>query len=80
MPTMEDPGVFIEQAADVAMQAIEDGVARRIRSREDVHRIAREDIDLSRDMLKHAMENAFIEPPPGAMLEDALKHAIEQVR
>ena len=80
MPTMEDSGVFIEQAADVAMQAIEDGVARRIRSRADVHRIAREDIELSRAMLKHAMENAFIEPPPGAMLENALKHAVEQVR
>jgi malate dehydrogenase (oxaloacetate-decarboxylating) len=80
MPSMEDSGVFIEQAADVAMQAIEDGVARRIRTREEVHRIAQEDIELSHNLLKHAMENSFIQPPPGSMLEDALKYAIEQVR
>jgi malate dehydrogenase (oxaloacetate-decarboxylating) len=80
MPSMEDSGVFIEQAADVAEQAIAEGVARTIRTRDEVLRIARQDIEHSRKLFGHTMDHGFIQPPPPSMLEDALRLAIEQVR
>lgn len=79
MPSMEDPGVFIEQAADVALQAIADGVSRTIRTREEVLRIARQDIEHSRSLFQHSMDHGFIRQPPASMLADALRHATEQV-
>ena len=79
MPSMEDPGVFIEQAADVAMQAIADGVARTIRTRDEVLWMARQDIEQARSLFQHTMDQGFIQQPPPSMLEAALRHAIEQV-
>ncbi len=79
VPTMEEADVFPVEAADVAMQAIEDGVARVIITREKAYEIAKKDIENSRNLVHHITNNGFIKEPPAEMLESALKWAIEQV-
>ena len=61
------------------MQAIEDGVARVIITREKAYEIAKKDIENSRNLVHHITNNGFIKEPPAEMLESALKWAIEQV-
>ena len=62
VPNMEEAGVFPEEAADVAMQAIKDGVARVQMTREQAFAKAKADIDYSRSLTKSLTENGFIRP------------------
>lgn len=80
MPTMDDSGVFIEQAANVAMQAIKDGVARVKLTREEVYNTAKADIELTHKMYQSLMDNDFIKKPAQSMLTDALKYAVDKVK
>ncbi len=80
MPTMNESGVFPIQAADVADEAIKEGVARVILSRDEVYAIAKRDIDESRAISDSLMENDFIRQPSQSLLEGALAWAVEQVR
>ena len=79
VPTMEEKGVFSHEAADVAMQAIEDGVARVKISREEAFLKAREEIDRARALTSSLSEQGFIKDPPQHMIEEALEYAIKQV-
>jgi malate dehydrogenase (oxaloacetate-decarboxylating) len=79
VPNMEEAGVFPEEAADVAMQAIKDGVARVVMTREEAYAKAKADIDYSRSLTKSLTDNGFIQPPKQEMLQDALNWAIKQV-
>lgn len=80
MPTMGDSEVFAEQAADVAMTAIEEGVARVKMSRKEVYDAAKADIDQARALFQMAMDQDFVKRPPEGMLQDALAWAVEQVK
>ncbi len=79
VPTMDEASVFPEEAADVAMQAIDDGVARVILSREEVFRIAESDIRHAREITRFLTDQGFIAQPDPAMLDEALQWAIAQV-
>ncbi len=79
VPNMEEVGVFPEEAADVAMQAIKDGVARVIITREEAYNKAKADIDYSRSLTKMLVDKEFIKAPPQEMLNNALDWAIKQV-
>jgi len=79
VPNMDEAGVFPEEAADVAMQAIKDGVARIIMTRDEVLSKAAADIKGSRDMITHLTETGFIKSPPQSMLDSALDWAVKQV-
>lgn len=79
VPTMDEANVFPYEAADVAMQAIKDGVARIELSREEAYNWAKKDITYSRDLVKSMYDNGFISEPPAAMIEEALQFAIKQV-
>ncbi len=79
VPKMDEPDVYSIEAADVAMQAIKDGVARREMSWNEAHEIAKRDIDYSRSMAKSLFDNGFIAPPPAEMMEDALAWAVKQI-
>lgn len=79
VPTMDEASVFPEEAADVAMQAIKDGVARIELSRQQAFDTAAADIKGSRDMISHLTETGFIKNPPQEMLDKALEWAIKQV-
>jgi len=80
IPTMDEADVFPEEAADVAMQAIEDGVAREKKTREELLEEARKDIMDSRNLVQMLMEEGVIRRPPSSILEEALKVAVDQVR
>jgi malate dehydrogenase (oxaloacetate-decarboxylating) len=80
MPNMEDSEVFAEQAANVAMQAIAEGVSRVKMTRSEVYEAAKADITESRALFQMAMEKNFIRRPPQTMLRDALAWAVEQVK
>lgn len=80
MPTMDDAAVFAEEAADVAMQAVKEGVARITMTRDEVYKIAMQDIELSRSLTQEMMKKGFIQEPPQEMLQDAFQWAVDQVK
>ncbi len=77
---MDEADVFPEEAADVAMQAIKDGVARLTKTREQVLEEARADIMESRNLVNKLMEDGFIKEPPSELIEEALKLAVDAVK
>lgn len=77
VPTMDEADVFPVEAADVAVQAVKDGVARKPLSWDEAFRIAKEDIHYSRSMASSLHENGFIQDPPAEMLEEALEWTIQ---
>lgn len=77
--TMEDEDVFACEAADVAMKAIEEGVARVTLSWQEVHDRAASDIAAARGVTKLLMDTGHIPEPDESMLEEALKAATDAV-
>jgi malate dehydrogenase (oxaloacetate-decarboxylating) len=80
VPNMEEAEVFPQEAADVAMQAIADGVARVHMTREEAFSIAKRDIEHSRGMVKLLSDSGMIKQPPLEMLQKALDWAIDEVK
>jgi malate dehydrogenase (oxaloacetate-decarboxylating) len=80
IPKMDEHDVFPVEAADVAVQAVKDGVARIELSRDEVFKIAQKDIQESRNLIQHLMTEGFIKEPPMSMLEEALKTTIAAIR
>jgi malate dehydrogenase (oxaloacetate-decarboxylating) len=80
IPKMDEEEVFPQEATDVAMQAIADGVARVELSEEEVFKKASEDIREARRLVDHLMEEEFIPKVPKDVIEKALDHAVETVR
>ncbi|HDP75759.1 MAG TPA: NADP-dependent malic enzyme [Bacteroidales bacterium] len=79
VPTMDEADVFPVEAADVAVQAVKDGVARRPMSWDEAYSIAKKDIEYSRSMVKSLHDNGFIADPSTEMLEEALEWTIKQI-
>ncbi len=79
VPTMDEPDVFPVEAADVAIQAIKDGVARTKITWDEAYQMAKKDIEYSRSMAKSLHDNGFIADPPVEMLEDALDWTVKQI-
>ncbi len=77
VPKMDEPDVFSVEAADVAMQAIKDGVARKPYTWEEVYQIAKKDIDYSRSMAALLSKEGFVADPPAEMLEEALEYTVK---
>ena len=78
--TMEEPGVFPSEAADVAMQAIEEGLARVEMTREEVFRKAQEDIAYSRNLVAAMEKEGYIEKTPVEMINRAFEEAILSIQ
>lgn len=79
-PLMNELDVFPQEAADVAMQAIEDGVARVTVTHEEVKKKTEEDQKASMDLYNNLQDAGFIQKVPMDMLDKALKSAVDQVR
>ncbi|MCP4213896.1 MAG: NADP-dependent malic enzyme [bacterium] len=79
MPTMDETEVFASEAADVAMQAIKEGVARVEYDWQTVYDKTLKDILDSRAMSNLLMENDYVKKPDIKLLEDAVKKAVEAV-
>ncbi len=80
MPTMDETEVFAHEAADVAMEAIKNGVARIKMTREEVYNNTLKDINEARQAVDLLMNNDLIKKPDQKLLEDALKTAINSVK
>ena len=77
--TMDETGVFPHEAADVAMQAIQEGLARVEMTREEAFAKADADIKHARATVKLLIDEGYIKQPPQEMLQDALEWAIKEV-
>jgi malate dehydrogenase (oxaloacetate-decarboxylating) len=80
IPTMDEAGVFAHEAADVAMQAIADGVARVPLTRETAYETASNDIDHARNTIHTMLREGLIARPPQELLDEALQYAVNSVR
>ena len=60
---MQDEDVFAVEAADVAMQAIKEGLARVTMTWDEAYQRAKKDIEESRSLTKMLMEKDFIKEP-----------------
>ena len=62
------------------MQAIKDGVARITLTRDEIFKIAKDDIEMARSMTDLLMKNNFIPQAPETMINEAFEWAIDQVK
>jgi malate dehydrogenase (oxaloacetate-decarboxylating) len=79
LPLMTEYEVFAQVAADVAMQAIEEKVARIELTYQEVYDQTIQDIINTRKAVDLLMENQLIKEPPAEMIDKILKQAIEKV-
>ncbi|MFO7979074.1 MAG: NADP-dependent malic enzyme, partial [Bacteroidales bacterium] len=77
---MDEPDVFPFEAADVAVQAVKDGVARRPLEWQQAFDLAKADIEHARKTTHFLVDHDLIQKPPREILEAALQAAIKQVR
>jgi malate dehydrogenase (oxaloacetate-decarboxylating) len=77
---MEETEVFAREAADVAMQAIKEGVARIKLSWDEVYNQAKADIAEARAITQDLIKLGHIKEPPAELLEAALRQAIASVK
>jgi malate dehydrogenase (oxaloacetate-decarboxylating) len=63
LPNMDDWEVFPREAAAVGIKAIEQGVAQKIISREDLYRLAAEKISRARGLTRTMMDTGYISIP-----------------
>jgi malate dehydrogenase (oxaloacetate-decarboxylating) len=68
------------EAADVAQEAIREGVARVNLSWDEVYTRAKADIEAARALTADLMKLGHIREPPAEVLEKALEEAIAAVR
>lgn len=78
--TMEDNEVFAVEAADVAMQAIKEGLARVEMTWDEAYQKAKASLLEARAETELLMKEGFIKEPPTHLYEDALNYAIEAVK
>jgi malate dehydrogenase (oxaloacetate-decarboxylating) len=77
--TMEEIGVFAQEAADVAMEAVREGVARLKLSRDEVCQKARSDIQGAQALVEDLKKLGHIQEPPAELLEGALASVLEEM-
>ena len=79
IPNMEDFKVFPEEAADVAMQAISDKVARKKISRKEAFNQAYSDIKKARSITEILMREKIIKQPNQKILQNCLEWTLKQI-
>ncbi len=79
VPTMDEAEVFPQEAADVAMQAIKDGIARITLSHEEAFKMAQRDIKAARESTHTLMNCDLIPKPDQALIESALQYTIDNI-
>jgi len=79
VPTMDEAEVFPREAADVAMQAIADGVARITMTWEEAFQEAKRDIENARKITSYLMKEGFITSPPEEEINRIFKEVIREL-
>jgi malate dehydrogenase (oxaloacetate-decarboxylating) len=77
--TMDETGVFPHEAADVAMGAVKDGLARLSKSRDQIYLEAKTDIEQAQKTIHLLIEKNLIKKPPQKMLQDAFEWTMKKV-
>lgn len=80
MPNMLESDLFPQVAADVAMQAIKDGVAIRQMSWDEVYQKAKKDIDQAHAMSNLLQQNGMIPEFPEEIIREVVEEVINQVK
>jgi malate dehydrogenase (oxaloacetate-decarboxylating) len=80
VPTMDEADIFPVESADVAMQAVKEGVARINLTWDEAYAAAKRDITAARELTASLVKDGFIKYVPQTMLEEALALAIAGVR
>ncbi len=80
MPTMDETEVFAQEAADVAMEAIKNGVARISFTWQEVFDKTMAGIKEAREAMGLLMKEGFIREPDLALLEAAVRKAVDAVK
>jgi malate dehydrogenase (oxaloacetate-decarboxylating) len=80
MPSMDETEVFAQVAADVAMEAVKNGVARIKLTRDEIYKTTLRDIKETRAIMDMLMKKEFIKKPDMQLLKDALKKAVDSVK
>ena len=73
-------GAGAVEAADVAMQAIKEGLARTTMTWDEAFKRAKAEIAESRALTQQLMDSGFIKEPPAAFFTQALDYAVEQIK
>ncbi len=73
MPNMLESELFPTVAAEVAMQAIQDGVALNIKSKSEVYHTAKQDIEESHAITRFLQEKGFIKEFPEEIILNVVK-------
>ena len=79
MPTMMDSELFPNVAADVAMQAMKDGVARKQRTWQEVYDIAKHDIDETHAIVEKFEHEGVIQEFPEDKIREIVREVCEQL-
>ena len=80
MPTMMDTDMFPAVAADVAMQAIKEGVARKQRTWQEVYDIAKKDIEETHQLVDYFQKEGYIQEFPAEEIENLMKAVCNEVK
>ncbi len=80
MPTMEETDMFAQVAADVAMMAIKNGVARIQMGHKEVFDQTLRDIREARSAIELLMREGLVAPPDPSMIRDSVEMAVKAVR
>lgn len=77
--TMDETGVFPYEAADVALQAMKEGLARLSLTREEIYAAAERDIKEARELTRMMIDGGYIQQPPQEMLQEAFEWALARL-
>lgn len=80
IPKMTETDMFPKVAADVAMQACKEGLARNTLTWDEAYRKTREDIEAVRSMMGLLTDNGIIPPIRQQWLQEALDWSVAQIR
>jgi malate dehydrogenase (oxaloacetate-decarboxylating) len=80
IPRMSESEVFPIEALAVARQAIEEGLARRILSAEEILEIATRDINKAKETYTVLSENEMISKPELGIIKSSLREIINEIR
>jgi malate dehydrogenase (oxaloacetate-decarboxylating) len=77
--TIEETDVFAREAADVAMEAVKEGLARLNRGWDDVYRQAKADIAAARSLAEEMKKRGYIREPPLDLLNEVLRQTLAEI-
>lgn len=78
-PLMNEIETYPSVAKAVALQAIEDGVARVVMTGDEVYELAKKDINEAQGLTHHLIDNELIKKPTTDMLDACLEKAISLI-